>query len=814
MKRAHEKFSSISKLGFSVLVACLIAVPALMGTVFVNAFNGNLVAFAADLEASPQSLSEAKAALDAAKQNQEAASAQHDEAKNAYDSSTADYNAAVSEHAVAQKASDEAKAKGKSEFNAAKANAAAKVDAAQKKLDQANTEKQDLLNELKAQEQVVAAAQAAYDAAAANAPGVEEASANLKRGQEDKAASEAALAQAKKAADEAHEIALAANETRKKTARLFDEAVNAYNESVRVYNKAARAYEKAWEALHNSADGDPTGALQEAVEDAWKKYEQAEQAMDAKKQEEDAAEKAYGDAQTNAHNKNNDYLSKLSEFEAYQNKGMTDEELERLSPVYAELTLAREEGPNVEVALSTLETRKSELKTALEAKEAKQKAYDAAVHKVETAQTELDAAGEALAALSEVYDSSSNILIRAQGKCDTAQTALDGAKEAEKTALSELGNAKSAYDTALGNYRTAENNLNEAAGYWAICIENCMSMVPRDYYTQAETLRQAFDSLHDHIELNSDLSININKIITANKAREDIYTSEENQNARAAIADAQAKLDNKDILVQRRDDLQTVSTTAKTASDNALTEKNTASTNNDKAVKDAAEKQSSYDQLSAKALQAQSDLNAAESALVSLQEAYDRALSLQGSSTNEMSDARNALDAAKAKQESLNARFNALMATVSNAESELKQAKEESNGVQALSWESALRSPVLMPAYAYLNSFVEAYRALQNPLRAAEDRMNAAYETMNSNKRIFDTAVGNLSDANEAVKTAQANYDQALVSASSNQAPVKKSTPSANTDPLPLIVGGVVVALAVAALAALAFHRRRVGVKK
>ena len=213
-------------------------------------------------------------------------------------------------------------------------------------------------------------------------------------------------------------------------------------------------------------------------------------------------------------------------------------------------------------------------------------------------------------------------------------------------------------------------------------------------------------------------------------------------------------------------------------------------------------------------MQAQSNLDAAESALVSLQEAYDRALSLQGNSTSEMSDARNALDAAKAKQESLNARFNALMATVSNAESELKQAKEESNGVQALSWESALRSPVLMPAYAYLNSFVEAYRALQNPLRAAEDRMNAAYETMNSNKRIFDTAVGNLSDANEAVKTAQANYDQALVSASSNQAPVKKSTPSANTDPLPLIVGGVVAALAVAALAALAFHRRRVGVKK
>lgn len=92
--------------------------------------------------------------------------------------------------------------------------------------------------------------------------------------------------------------------------------------------------------------------------------------------------------------------------------------------------------------------------------------------------------------------------------------------------------------------------------------------------------------------------------------------------------------------------------------------------------------------------------------------------------------------------------------------------------------------------------------------------MNAAYETMNSNKRIFDTAVGNLSDANEAVETAQVNYDQALINASSNQSPVEKSTPSANTDPLPLVVGGVVVVLAVVALAALVLHRRRIGVKK
>lgn len=373
MKRAHEKFSSISKLGFSVLVACLIAVPALMGTVFVNAFNGNLVAFAADLEASPQSLSEAKAALDAAKQNQEAASAQHDEAKNAYDSSTADYNAAVSEHAVAQKASDEAKAKGKSEFNAAKANAAAKVDAAQKKLDQANTEKQDLLNELKAQEQVVAAAQAAYDAAAANAPGVEEASANLKRGQEDKAASEAELAKAQKAADDAEAVLMAAKEDEKEAAKRFNEAVNAHNESVRVHNQAARAYDKAWEALHN-AEGDPTGELQAALNDAWNKYQQAKQAMDKKKEEEDAAEIAYGNAQTNSYNKWRVYSDLLDQALAL---GKTDYDDELLgNEGYYELTLAQSESQNVKDELDRLNTLKEELKTARETKEAKQEAYD------------------------------------------------------------------------------------------------------------------------------------------------------------------------------------------------------------------------------------------------------------------------------------------------------------------------------------------------------------------------------------------------------------------------------------------------------
>lgn len=810
MKRAQEKTSSISKLCFSVLVACFIAVPALMGTVFVNAFNGNLVAFAADLEASPQSLAEAKAALDTAKQNQEAASAQHDEAKNAYESSTADYNAAVSEHAVAQKASDEAKAKGQSEFNAAKAKAAAKVDAAQKKLDQANTEKQDLLKELKAQEQIVAAAQAAYDAAAANTPGVEEASANLKRGQEDKKASEAALAQAQKAADDAEAVLMAAKEDEKEAARRFNEAVNAHNESVRVHNQAARAYDKAWEALHN-AEGDPTGELQAALNDAWNKYQQAKQAMDKKKEEEDAAEIAYGNAQTNSYNKWRVYSDLLDQALAL---GKTDYDDELLgSEGYYELTLAQSESQNVQDALDRLNTLKAELKTARETKEAKQEAYDTAVRNVETAQTELDAAKEALEAISKVYDSS-DILTRAQNQLVAAQTAYDDANKAQETALTQLNSAKSSYTTKLDEGKAAESALNEAVSNCAVHTEYSMMFLGESYRSLTEKLNQVFGPLGEQRIYNTDLSNEMSKIKQAHADIEAIYTSEENQNARAAIADAQTKLDNKDILIQRRDDLKVASLTAQSVSEQALSDKNIASTNKDQAAQAVATKKSSYDQLSAKALQAQSDLDAAESALVSLQEVYDRALSLQGSSANEVSDARNALDAEKAKQESLSARFNALMSTISTAESELKQAKEESNGVQALSWESALRSPVLMPAYAYLNSFVEAYRALQNPLSAAKDRMNAAYETMNSNKRTFDIAVDNLNDANDAVVTAQGNYDQALISASSKQAPVEKRTTSANADPLPLIVGGVVAALAVAAFAALVLHRRRVGVKK
>lgn len=577
---------------------------------------------------------------------------------------------------------------------------------------------------------------------------------------------------------------MAAKEDEKEAAKRFNETVNAHNESVRVHNQAARAYDKAWEALHN-AEGDPTGELQAALNDAWNKYQQAKQAMDKKKEEEDAAEIAYGNAQTNSYNKWRVYSDLLDQALAL---GKTDYDDELLgNEGYYELTLAQSESQNVKDELDRLNTLKEELKTARETKEAKQEAYDTAVRNVETAQTELDAAKEALKAISEVYDSS-DLLTRAQNQLTAAQTAYDDANKAQETALTQLNTAQSNYTRKLGEEEAAERALNEAVSNCAFYTENSIRFLGEGYSSLTEKLNQVFGPLGEQRTYNADLSNEMGKIKQAHADIEATYTSEENQNARAAIADAQAKLNNKDILAQRRDDLKAASLTAQSASEQASNKKATASTNKDQATQVVAEKQSSYDQLSAKALQAQSDLNAAESALVSLQEAYDRALSLQGSSTNEMSDARNALDAAKAKQESLNARFNALMATVSNAESELKQAKEESNGVQALSWESALRSPVLMPAYAYLNSFVEAYRALQNPLRAAEDRMNAAYETMNSNKRIFDTAVGNLSDANEAVKTAQANYDQALVSASSNQAPVKKSTPSANTDPLPFIV--------------------------
>ena len=519
----------------------------------------------------------------------------------------------------------------------------------------------------------------------------------MKRGQEDKAASEAELAKAQKAADDAEAVLMAAKEDEKEAAKRFNEAVNAHNESVRVHNQAARAYDKAWEALHN-AEGDPTGELQAALNDAWNKYQQAKQAMDKKKEEEDAAEIAYGNAQTNSYNKWRVYSDLLDQALAL---GKTDYDDELLgNEGYYELTLAQSESQNVKDELDRLNTLKEELKTARETKEAKQEAYDTAVRNVETAQTELDAAKEALKAISEVYDSS-DILTRAQNQLTAAQTAYDDANKAQETALTQLNTAQSNYTIKLGEEEAAERALNEAVSNCAFYTENSIRFLGEGYSSLTEKLNQVFGPLGEQRTYNADLSNEMSKIKQAHADIEAIYTSEENQNARAAIADAQAKLNNKDILAQRRDDLKAASLTAQSASEQASNKKATASTNKDQATQVVAEKQSSYDQLSAKALQAQSDLNAVESALVSLQEAYDRALSLQGSSTNEMSDARNALDAAKAKQESLNARFNGLLATISNAESELKQAKEESNGVQALSWESALRSPVLMPAYAY-----------------------------------------------------------------------------------------------------------------
>lgn len=85
----------------------MIAVPGVGTSTFVNTamadtlgdtfeLDLDLVAFSADLEASPQSLAEAKAALDAANQVKADAAVKQDEAKKAYDSATAEYNSAVS----------------------------------------------------------------------------------------------------------------------------------------------------------------------------------------------------------------------------------------------------------------------------------------------------------------------------------------------------------------------------------------------------------------------------------------------------------------------------------------------------------------------------------------------------------------------------------------------------------------------------------------------------------------------------------------------------------------------------------------------
>ena len=73
----------------------------------------------------------------------------------------------------------------------------------------------------------------------------------------------------------------------------------------------------------------------------------------------------------------------------------------------------------------------------------------------------------------------------------------------------------------------------------------------------------------------------------------------------------------------------------------------------------------------------------------------------------------------KAKQESLKCALQWSAGNHFQCRKQAQTSEEESNGVQALSWESALRSPVLMPAYAYLNSFVDAYRALQKPLEGS-----------------------------------------------------------------------------------------------
>ena len=101
MRRVRERLSDLSKLCLCILLACMIALPGMGTNTLVNTaiadtlgnttgLDLDLAAFSADRTASPQSLAEAKAALDAANQVKADAAAKQNEAKKAYDSATAE----------------------------------------------------------------------------------------------------------------------------------------------------------------------------------------------------------------------------------------------------------------------------------------------------------------------------------------------------------------------------------------------------------------------------------------------------------------------------------------------------------------------------------------------------------------------------------------------------------------------------------------------------------------------------------------------------------------------------------------------------
>mgnify|MGYP000221736204 CR=1 FL=1 len=108
MRRVRERLSDLSKLCLCILLAYMIALPGMGTNTLVNTaiadtlgnttgLDLDLAAFSADRTASPQSLAEAKAALDAANQVKADAAAKQNEAKKAYDSATAEYNSAASD---------------------------------------------------------------------------------------------------------------------------------------------------------------------------------------------------------------------------------------------------------------------------------------------------------------------------------------------------------------------------------------------------------------------------------------------------------------------------------------------------------------------------------------------------------------------------------------------------------------------------------------------------------------------------------------------------------------------------------------------
>lgn len=780
MKRAQAKMSNISKLCFSVLVACLIAVPALMGTVFVNTFNGNLVAFAADLEASPQSLSEAKAALDAAKQNQEAASTQHDKAKNAYDSSTADYNAAVSEHAVAQKASDEAKNAAEQEFAAAKSNAVAKAEAAQQNLTAANQKKAALEVTLKEQEKAVQDAQKAYDDAVASSPEeVKSAAEKVQAGEKQQEIDAARVTKAQERVEVARKELEAAKTYEKNAKDRLDAATKKEEAAQTAMNKAQEAYDKALAALLNAGE-DPFESVDQAWENAKTQVTKAENDLDKANQELIAARNKFGTAQEETRNAKAKLGARMEELCVYSGKEYQPGMEEQETPEYVEVIYVTY-SDSIAPMSSSLEEKQQALEEALNNKTKAQEAYNAATKAANDAATEYNNAQAALQAIQDVYGENSpeGIMERAQARVNTAQ----GVKEAADLALKSAETTKAKFDK---DYTDALNTRNQASllyqenlTYFTGLLAEKESEILAAFPSGTDTYSAWHQLKTEYSSFSQDATIELSALTEIDQANTKAQTIRYNElkPANEAFQDAQAIKDNLSTLVQQRSDLKTVAEVASTAHTTASSEKATAQTDSNTASQDLATKQKAVEDLEQEQKDAEDALALTEASLVALREDYKTSLETYGADNAKAIEAAStSLDTAQKNKRATSAELEGMKTTISTAEENLKEASGLSDRLKMLSFAAALSAPIVEPGYEYLNNFVEKYRSLQAPLAAAAERMNAARVTVANNKLVYDDAAKNLNRASTAVAAARADYDRFV--AESNGGNNKK--PAAN----------------------------------